>query len=374
MDPVFKQAFTSIAVALPISMIFLRLLFRNSIFYRITFWWVMTLLFIAINSRISASKPDLYPYHISMPIAIIIIIFVALAVYYSIKIPLNRSLKNLEGVSKGDLSVAVDEKLMAKRNEVGIIARSVENLTTSFKNIIDQIKNSSDTLAQMGSQIKQTSSEMAQSAALQAGNLEEVSSSLEEISSTIEENSQNSELTMVIANEAYARMKQGSESIHKALQYINVIINKIGIINDIAYQTNILSLNAGVEAARAGEMGKGFSVVAREVRSLSEQSKTASVEISNVSLESTQFSSLAIGIIEELVPKLEDTAKHVEQISIASREQNAGVAQINNAIQDMNISTQITATNAEEMAAGAVALAQEAQRLKKLLTYFKTGN
>nr|HPR62341.1 methyl-accepting chemotaxis protein [Prolixibacteraceae bacterium] len=166
----------------------------------------------------------------------------------------------------------------------------------------------------------------------------------------------------------------GSEATFKALNYLNEITERIKIINDIVYQTNILSLNAGVEAARAGEFGRGFSVVAREVRNLSNQSKDAAVVIEKISKDSVEQSNSAIALLDEIVPDMEKTLQLVDLINRATIEQNAGVAQINNAIQDMNIATQRNASTSEEMANSSTLLTDEAHKLKKMIGFFKTNS
>lgn len=371
MDPVIIHSLISLVVAIPLSLIVMRILFKNSIFYKITFWWVMTLLFIAINTRISTGRPDLYPYFISMPFAIIVISFVAFSVYRVIKKPLTQTINDLKKVSEGDLNFKIEEHLKERSDELGIIAMSISDLSHNFKKILDGIKQSSENISTMGSQIKQTSSFMAQSAALQAGNLEEISTSMEEIAEAIGNNSLNAEETKSIAEEANLKIISGSESAQQALNYLMVIVEKIKVINDIAYQTNILSLNAGIEAARAGDAGHGFSIVAREVRNLSEQSNVAAIEIGKISRESSQFSANAMSLLTEIVPKMENTTTLIQKIAWTTQEQNVGVTQINNAIQDLNSTTQHNASNAEELAANSVSLADEATRLNKLIGYFK---
>jgi methyl-accepting chemotaxis protein len=371
MDPLITKSIISILVATPLAYVVMRMLFKNSFFFKITFWWVLTLLFVAVNTRISTGRPDLYPYHISMPFAIAVITFVAFSVYRVIKKPLNKTITELEKVSKGDLSIQIDEKLKSRGDELGAIARSVDELTNNFEKIIDGMRLSAENITRMGEQIKQASSDMAHSAALQAGNLEEISTTMEEITETIESSYKNAQETSSIAGEANHGVKMGSDSAGKALNSLKLIIEKIKVIDDIAYQTNILALNAGVEAARAGDAGKGFTVVAREVRSLSEQSKQAAVEISAVSRNSSVLSANAMKLLTEIVPKMEQTTMLIQQIASATQEQNIGVSQINFAIQDLNDTTQRNATNAEEMANSSFTLADEASRMNKLIQFFK---
>ena len=371
MDSVIKQSLLSLAVATPIALIVIRLLFKKSILFKITTLWLFSLLFIVTNTRISAGGPDLYPYHVSMPIAIVVIFFFAFAAYRVIRIPLKNAISNLERVSVGDFSLKVDEKIKGRNDEMGVIARSIESLTINYKEIISGINKSFAIISQMGEQLKQASSDLSRSAAIQAGNLEEISSSMEEMVGIIQDNSLSADEARNITESTNIRLHSGSQSAISALDYLKTITEKISIINDIAYQTNILALNAGVEAARAGDAGKGFSVVASEVRNLSTESKDAADEIDTVSNEGAQHSNEAISFLTDILPDMEKTTLLIDKIARASSEQNAGVMQINNAIQELNNSTQINATNAEEMLQSAIAMADEADRLKKLITYFK---
>lgn len=341
--------------------------------FRITILWVFSLLFVVINTRISMGRPDLYPYQVSMPVAILVITLISILAYRMIRLPLKRAMTDLEKISKGDLTVVVDENFKKRNDELGVIARSIHDLSHNFNEVISGIQSSFRTMSQMGQQIKQASSNMAQSAALQAGSLEEISTTMDEMVETILNNNENAEETQKITDRTNNSVVLGSDAAMKALNYVQEIAEKIQIINEISYQTNILSLNAGVEAARAGESGRGFAVVAAEVRNLSNQSKAAAVEIGQVSRESTLHSSQAIELLKDIVPNMEQTSLLVNKIATATVEQTSGVSQINNAIQELNNSTQTNATNAEEMAQSALSLSDEAERLNELIKYFKTS-
>jgi methyl-accepting chemotaxis protein len=197
---------------------------------------------------------------------------------------------------------------------------------------------------------------------------------MEEMVETIMNNNENAEETQTISDRTNQSVILGNEAALKALKYVQEIAEKIQIINEIAYQTNILSLNAGVEAARAGDSGRGFAVVAAEVRNLSNQSKEAAVVIGDVSRDSTKHSTEAIHLLNDIVPNMEQTALLIRKIVAATAEQNSGVSQINNAIQELNNSTQTNATNAEDMAQSALSLSDDAERLNELVKYFKTNN
>lgn len=371
MDSVISHSIISFVVSLPIALIAIRIMFKNSILFKVTFTWVMSLLFIASNARIAAGRPDLYPYHISLIVAILVIFLIGLYAYWVIRKPLKRVIDDLEKVSNGDLTVEVDHKIEHRKDEVGIITQSIANLSANFEEIIRGIQTNFETISRMAENIKQASGNMARSAAMQAGNLEEVSTAMEEMVETIASNSENAVETKEITIRTNESVKEGNVAVLKALNYLNEITERIHVINDIAYQTNILSLNAGVEAARAGDAGKGFSVVATEVRNLSNQSKEAAYEIESVSSESKGFSNKAVESLKDIVPSMEKTTMLVQKIVFANEEQSAGVSQINQAIQELNNSTQQNATDAEEMAQSAISLSDSAEHLKKLVTYFK---
>ncbi|HYX08185.1 MAG TPA: methyl-accepting chemotaxis protein, partial [Bacteroidales bacterium] len=146
-----------------------------------------------------------------------------------------------------------------------------------------------------------------------------------------------------------------------------------GIINDIAFQTNILALNAAVEAARAGEHGKGFAVVAAEVRKLAERSKVAADEIVSLSVKSVKTTEDAGNMIDDLIPEIQKTARLVQEITAASLEQNSGADQVNGAIQQLNQVTQQNAAASEELATSAEEMANQAEQLRDSISFFRIG-
>ncbi len=174
-----------------------------------------------------------------------------------------------------------------------------------------------------------------------------------------------------IAEEASKSIRAGDSLAREAVVSINSIAEKIGIITDIAFQTNILALNAAVEAARAGEAGKGFAVVAAEVRKLAERSRIAADEINKLSANGVETVSQASQKLINLVPEIEKTTKLVQEIAAASLEQSAGSEQINGAVQQLSGVTQQSAASSEELATGAEELSTQAEKLKELISFFK---
>lgn len=372
MNNAIVQSIVSFFIATPIALVVIRILFKKSIISKIASLWLVSLIFLVTNTRISGAYPDTYPYLISMPVALIVIFFIAYTAYRIISRPLKKTMEELEKVASGDLTVEVSQEMLDRNDEMGVISRAVEKLSASFREIMQGMQKSFDTIGNMGIQLKQAASELAQSASLQAGNIEEISSSMEEMAGTIQNSNDHTQETQAATSVTAADLKTGSEAALKAIEYLNEVTEKVAIISDIAYQTNILALNAGVEAARAGDSGRGFSVVAKQVRLLSDQSKLAAGEIDEVSRISSDYSSEAIERLKVVVPEMEKINQLIEKIAMAASEQNAGVQQINNAIQEMNQATQINASNAEEMAQSAATLTDEAVRLQQLMAYFKT--
>jgi methyl-accepting chemotaxis protein len=212
---------------------------------------------------------------------------------------------------------------------------------------------------------------MSQGANEQAANLEETSASLEEMESTITQNSANAKQTETIATQSAKEGEEGGVAVMETVKAMKEIADKIGIIEDIAYKTNLLALNAAIEAARAGEQGKGFAVVASEVRKLAERSQVAAGEISGLASSSVEVSERAGKMIESIIPNIGKTADLVQEISAASEEQNTGIQQINRAMKQLDDVTQANASSAEELASTSEEMSSQAQALTHLMEFFK---
>ncbi len=280
---------------------------------------------------------------------------------------------DLTELAKGDLTRQVPPGMKQRTDEIGTIARAFEELVENLKSRIGFIKNSTINITSASQQMSSGSQQLSQGATEQASSAEQVSSSMEEMSSSIQHNANNAMETEKISRKTEQTMEKMSTSGKKSLESIKNIAEKITIINDISFQTNILALNAAVEAARAGEHGKGFAVVAAEVRKLAERSKLAADEIMGLSHSSVKVTEESGQLIEELLPEIQNTSKLVQEIAATSSEQNSGADQVNNAIQQLNQVIQQNAASSEEMATSSEELASQAEQLKELMAYFKTG-
>ncbi len=194
------------------------------------------------------------------------------------------------------------------------------------------------------------------------------------MSANIQQIANNAKETGKIARNSVTGIVNGNEAARKAIDSMKNIADKINIISEIAFQTNLLALNAAVEAARAGASGKGFSVVAAEVRKLAERSKNAAIEIEKLSKETVQISSKAGEILEDVVPKIEKTSELVDNIALSGTEQLSGIVQINNAMDQLNNVTQQNVNNSEQLATSAEELSAQAVLLSDSISYFKTVN
>ena len=269
-------------------------------------------------------------------------------------------------LAKGDLTV--DLKIRSNEDE---LVQSLSEMVQSISGVVVQVQSAANSIASASEEMSSNAQQVSQGASEQASAAEEVSSSMEEMGSNIQQNTQNAQQTEKISNTAAQGMEKVKKSSNESLHSIKEIADKITIIGDIAFQTNILALNAAVEAARAGEHGKGFAVVAAEVRKLAERSKVAAEEINSLSKSSVGVTNEASKLMEDIIPDVEKTSKLVQEITAASIEQNSGANQINHAINQLNQVTQQNAAAAEEMATSSEELSGHAQQLNDLISFFK---
>ncbi len=374
MDEVFKDIILVLLVGIPFAIIILKVLFKKSILFRIGALWAINILFISSSTRLTGAFPEFYPQAVSLPLGMAVSAFLIYLVYLRIKKPLNSSIKNVEQLAQGNLKIDISDQESAREDELGILAKSIGSLSKALNNTISNIVNISMQINSASTQLRATADDLSSGTSNEAASIEEISSSMEEMVASISNNSENSNQTFEMARLSNQSVAEGYHSAQEAIKSLNEITQKIKIIDDIAFQTNILSLNAAVEAARAGEQGRGFAVVASEVRKLAERSKIAANEIEQMSNNTSQVSELASKKLDESIPLLDRTTQLIASIKAASNEQGISSEQINSAIGDINNNIQSNASTAEEMSASAEELERYALELIENISFFKTNN
>ncbi len=271
-----------------------------------------------------------------------------------------------QAVAAGDLTVTVHE-----RGEHDELMRAIASMVKKLSEVVQEVKTAVANVASGSQEMSASSEQLSQGASEQASSIEEVSSSMEEMSANIKQNADNATQTEKIAVKAAGDAKEGADAVAQTVDAMKSIANKISIIEEIARQTNLLALNAAIEAARAGEHGKGFAVVASEVRKLAERSQKAAGEITEVSKSSVSVAEQAGSLLARILPDVQKTAGLVQEITGASREQDAGALQITQALQQLDSVIQQNSSAAEEMAGTAEELSSQGETLQSVISFFK---
>jgi len=279
---------------------------------------------------------------------------------------LGKSAEVADEISRGNLTVDV-----APASERDRLGNAMKSMVARLQEVIGQVRAAAENVLSGARAMSSSSELMSQGASEQAAAAEEASSSIEQMTANIRQNTDNAGETEKMALKAAADARESGDAVKDATAAMKSIAEKIVIIEEIARQTNLLALNAAIEAARAGEHGKGFAVVAAEVRKLAENSQKAAAEINSLSSGSVEVADRASALLEKLVPNIQRTAELVQEISAASREQDAGADQINGSIQQLDSVIQQNASASEEMASTSEELSSQAEQLQTSMKFFR---
>jgi len=284
-------------------------------------------------------------------------------------------------IANGDLSIAID----TKESDRGSLLVEMKEMRNSLVGIVQQVRRGTETIGTASREIAAGNIDLSSRTELQASSLEKTASAMEQLTSTVKQNADNAREANTLAATASNVALKGGEVVAQVvgtMGEINTSASKIadiiGVIDGIAFQTNILALNAAVEAARAGEQGRGFAVVASEVRNLAQRSAAAAKEIKTLigdSLDKVERGSKLVGqagvTMEEVVSSVKRVTDIMSDIASASAEQSAGIAQVNTSIIEMDGMTQQNAALVEQAAAAAQSLQDQAGELARVVSIFK---
>ena len=305
----------------------------------------------------------------------------ALAITRSIVGPIDQAVQLADKVARGDLTSVVDT---SGNDEPAHLLGALAKMNDSLIGIVGQVRASSDSIATGSNQIATGNADLSQRTEEQASNLQQTAASMEELTATVQTNATTARQAAELAGTASAAALRGGSVVSQVVGTMDAITGSskkiadiIGVIDGIAFQTNILALNAAVEAARAGEQGRGFAVVASEVRSLAQRSAQAAKEIKGLiteSVERVEAGSAQVGeagrAMDDIVAQVRRVNDLIAEISSATQEQTQGIGQVGDAVSQLDQVTQQNAALVEESAAAAESLSQQAARLVDAVSIF----
>jgi methyl-accepting chemotaxis protein len=317
-------------------------------------------------------------------VVLLIGIMLAALTVRSITRPLDQAVRVTDAITAGDLTIDVRDE---RKDELGHLLRSLSAMAAHLRGVVSEVRSGVESVSTASTQIATGNQDLSARTEQTAANLQETAASMEQLTATVTQSADTARQANQLASTAAQAAERGGDVVVQVVQSMQQITESsrkindiIGVIDSIAFQTNILALNAAVEAARAGEQGRGFAVVASEVRSLAQRSAEAAKEIKQLisaSVQNVETGSAQVAhagrSMEEIVGSVRRVSDLIGEITASSTEQRDGIGQVNQAVANLDQMTQQNAALVEESSAAATAMRDQAQRLSQVVAVFNVG-
>lgn len=323
-------------------------------------------IFFALNNRLT------YFFAILIAIELLILIVFTTFIVHKQLFPIGKAVHLAKTIANGKLDSSIDTSTFQSEDEIGELMKAMHVMATKLRETVHLVTKAGEEVATESNVLKATSQMIASGSEEQTIALNNVTNLVQNITNLINESTKNSEKTLAIANEASSMADDSSKAVSETVHAMDKIAEKVSVIQTIAGQTRLLSLNASIEAARAGTAGKGFAVVASEVSKLAEISSKAAKDIDELTKQSVSLASTASHKLSDyLFPKIKETTDQVDKIATFSENQKKAVEQINASLQNTNTIIKQNTTQSQELSESAEIASKLHDELLKTISYFK---